>query len=268
MTRLGGYAYPMPLKRALRPLVRRVRYLGLTPRDTILASYPRSGSTWLRFMLAEALTGQSVEWDDVNRTIPYAGDHRAAPRLLPEGGRLIKTHDPDAGPCRRAALLVRDPRDVVVSEYRWWVRGGYDRDLGTFLRSFLSGEISIFGFWGDNTRYWLDSSLAGRGDLHVARFEDLRADPDGTLRAMLEFFRVDVAGSAVAAAVAANTIERSREKEERASTTDVRQHATGGRFVGEGAVEAWRAKLAPEQIRAVEDRTADLLVRLEYPPAG
>ncbi|HKS75489.1 MAG TPA: hypothetical protein VJQ82_19930, partial [Terriglobales bacterium] len=33
-----------------------LRHRGLGPRDTFVASYPRSGSTWLRFQLFELLT--------------------------------------------------------------------------------------------------------------------------------------------------------------------------------------------------------------------
>jgi hypothetical protein len=262
--KLGGHRYPLTLKRAVRPAVLRVRYAGVRRQDVMLASYPRSGSTWLRFLLTEALTGRTAEWGDVNRTIPYVGGHRDAPALLADGGRLLKTHDRAAGPCERAVLMVRDPRDVVVSEYRWFLRGGYDRDLETFLTSFLDGSISLFGFWGDHTRFWLDGPLAGSGRLLLTRFEDLRADPAATARSVAAFAGAHVDDAAIRAAVDGNTIERSREKEERASTQDVKRHRTGGRFVGEGAVEAWRTKLSDEQIRRVEDRVGDLIDRLGY----
>jgi hypothetical protein len=261
--KLGGRRYPLFLKRAIRPAVLRIRYTGLRPQDVMLASYPRSGSTWFRFLLTESLTGSSAEWSDVNRTIPYVGGHRDAPPLLAGEGRLVKTHDRAAGPCERAILIVRDPRDVAVSEYRWFARGGYEGDLETFLRSWLEGSLSLFGTWAENTRYWLDGNLAPH-DLHVVRFEDLRSDPFASTRDALVFAGASASDPAVRAAVDGNTIERSREKEARAGTDDVKQHRTGERFVGEGAVEAWKTKLTEQQTRRVEAHAVDLLERLRY----
>ena len=62
--RLGGYGYPF--KRQLRPIVRFTRYLGLEQQDVLVAAYPKSGSTWLRFIVTELLTSEDPEWQLVN----------------------------------------------------------------------------------------------------------------------------------------------------------------------------------------------------------
>lgn len=61
----------------------------------MVASYPRSGNNWVKLVLAELLVGsakidgRSKEW-----FVPMVGQHRDAPGVLPNGGRLIKTHGP------------------------------------------------------------------------------------------------------------------------------------------------------------------------------
>jgi hypothetical protein len=262
--RLGRYRYPFWLKRAIRPVIVRVRYVGLRPEDAILASYPRSGSTWLRFLLLESVTGQKAEWKNVNRLIPYVGGHRRIPALLPGNRRFVSTHDSRIGPSKRGVLLVRDPRDVSLSYFRWRQLRGYEGDFATFLPSFLDGSVSFHGSWSDNTRYWLDSSLHRNGGLHVVRFEDLRADPVGGVRKILVFLGATVDDEAIRGAVNENTIARSREKEERAEPADVKHYASGGRFVGEGRVGTWQSKLTDEQIQRIEDGVGDLLDRLGY----
>jgi Sulfotransferase domain len=262
--RIGRIRYPLRLKRAVRPAVLRVRYSGLRPNDVILASFPRSGSTWLRFLLLESLTGREAEWKDVNRFIPYVGGHRSIPALLPGDGRLVSTHDPHAGPCRRGILLVRDPRDVALSYYRWSRIRGYDRDLETFLPAFLDGRMSLHGSWSDNTRFWLDSAVQRGGGLHLARFEDLRADPTKTIRETLLSMGVAVSDVAIQRAVDGNTLARTREKEERAQPEDVKRYVAGERFVGEGLVGEWRSKLTDDQVDQIENRVNDLLDRLGY----
>jgi hypothetical protein len=262
--RLGMYRYPFWLKRAVRPVILRLRYAGLRPEDAVLASYPRSGSTWLRFLLLESVTGQRAEWKNVNRLIPYVGGHRRIPPLLPGNRRLVSTHDQRIGPPQQGVLLVRDPRDVALSYFRWQCLQGYDGDFATFLPAFLDGSVTFHGSWAANTRFWLDSTLHRDGGIHVARFEDLRGDPIGTVREILLFLGAAVNDDAIRTAVNENTIARSREKEERAGPDDVRRYASGGHFVGEGQVGAWQTKLTDKQVQRIEDEVGDLLDRLGY----
>lgn len=113
-------------RRLQRSFVRRlwtgVRHRTLGSADVPVAAYPKSGSTWLRFLLAEAVTGRTADFQSVGDVIPYVGKQRGAPHVLPSGGRLVKTHEPYRPEYRTSVYLVRDIRDVVVSYYymyRW-----------------------------------------------------------------------------------------------------------------------------------------------------
>src|SRR5690606_31106254 len=135
-----------------RPLVE-VRRLGLGPDDALIASYPRSGTNWLMFLVAEAITGEPSQFGAVHRRIPYIGGQRRAPRLLPDGGRIVYTHETHPIGRRRAVYLVRDPRDVVLSEYRWQqMTGVFDGDLDTFVDAFVTGRGSPWGAWDRHVR--------------------------------------------------------------------------------------------------------------------
>lgn len=264
--RLGGHEYPF--KRYLRPIVRSVRYVGLEPSDALVAAYPKSGSTWLRFMLTELLTGDDPEWQLVNAAIPYVGRHRRAPRLLPDGGRLLLTHDPAQGPSRRVVYLVRDVREVVVSSYRWVLRGGAHVDLPSFLDEFASGRTDLFGSWTSHVRYWLDSDTARRGDLHVVRYEDLRHDPIPSLHGVVEHLRIHRSDEEIARAVEDNALDRMRKKERRAPSSEVKTHATGEPFVGTGGIGSWRSKLSIDDVALLDRFAHDELVRLGYTTAS
>ncbi len=80
-------------KTGLRSPLLWIRHHGFRPSDIFTASYPRSGSTWLRFILAEILAGQSSGFKGVNLLSPDVGEHSGAQPLLPGAGRLIKTHE-------------------------------------------------------------------------------------------------------------------------------------------------------------------------------
>ncbi len=132
-----------------------IAHRGLTADDVFLASYPRSGSVWLRFLLTEMLSGDA-SFVTIARTVPYVGKHRATPRLVPGGGRMIKTHEPFMSRYRRAIHLVRDPRDVCISYFNFLqrigkitIRGG-DDEAASFdhhVDAFLAGRVDAFGTW-------------------------------------------------------------------------------------------------------------------------
>jgi len=258
---------PVRLRRAVRPLTARLRFVGVRPDDVLIASYPRSGSTWIRFLLTEILMHQPAEWPLVNRVIPDAGGHGEAPALVPGGGRLIKTHDRFVGPCRRAVYIVRDLRDVVLSEFRWELRDGVRRTLDEQIDLTLTSgtPMSLFGSWGDHVTYWLGTDTALRGDLLVIKFEEFRADPVAKLREVFGFLGLDAASPEVDAAIANNSVEKMRDREVHAVDAGISGGDPRYPWIGQGAVMGWRSKLTPEQAQRLSAGARDVLSRLGYP---
>ena len=60
-----------------------LRHRGFRSSDVFLGSYPRSGSTWLRFTLFEMLTGRTANFESVNTSLRGPGTHRLALPVLP-----------------------------------------------------------------------------------------------------------------------------------------------------------------------------------------
>ena len=105
-------------KTALRPPLIWLRHQGLDPADVMIASYPRSGNTWCRFLLAEILTNHTTGFDSIDKVGPTGRpSQQVALPLLPGCGRLIKTHEQYRKEYANAIYLVRDVRDVVLSYY-------------------------------------------------------------------------------------------------------------------------------------------------------
>lgn len=250
------------------------RHHGFKPADAILASYPRSGSTWFRFTLFEILTGKPSSFEDVNSALRGLKDHRHGWPLLPGDGRLIGTHEPYRTTYKKAIYMVRDVRDVALSEFAFEKNLGIGRkDLNEHLKDMLvSGKRH--GTWPNHVKSWLDSPLGSNGKLLLIRYEDLRRDGPETLMKVADFLGVPTTRSAVEAAIANNNIQKMREKEDRlykqenySSVPRMPQRGveSGGRFVRSGKTGGWQEKLSHGQMIFVEKHTADLLRRLEYP---
>jgi hypothetical protein len=244
-----------------------LRHCGLDDSDIFLASYPRSGNTWTRFLLAEILAAKTATFDNVNRTIPEMGIHVRASLFLPTGGRLIKTHEPYRSEYKRAVYLVRDVRDVALSQYsRERELGLHCMDLDEYLPRFLQGRLSGFGAWQHHLPSWLGSPLASNGHLLLIKFEDMRRDPDSAISRILQFLGYPAEPKLVRKAIENNSVERMRQKENAAQTLP-KSSREEGRFVRKGAIAGWREKMTERQLKLVDDYAGEVLVSMGYPLA-
>lgn len=241
-----------------------MRHRGLRPSDVFLVSYPRSGSTWSRFTLYEILTGREAGFYDVQVALP--GIHcleRGIP-VLPGNGRLVGSHEQFRKEYKRALYLVRDPRDVVISEYSYLKALGFFRgDFDQFVEGFVGANARVNGYgpWQRHVTSWIDSPIADTPNLLLIRFEDLRSDPEKSFESISEFLGVKTSRDVVQRALSNNSIERMKEKERAAPQLPLEKDA----FVRSGTVGGWRGTLTPAQIQVIENYAGSGLVRVGYP---
>jgi hypothetical protein len=176
-----------------------------------LASYPRSGNTFLRIVLHRlygAPTYSIYEDDDpvAQRVGPSLVGYRPKPdrSVMSDSAEVYftKTHKRRKGDGSRAIYLVRDGRDAVVSHARLrmsqQLAADSDRQMTfeDFLREeitrpYLDGQPSS-GTWGGNVLSWL-----GADDASVAllRYEDLIVDPRGSVERVVSSLLPELAPS-------------------------------------------------------------------------
>jgi hypothetical protein len=238
------------------------RHRDLTPADVFFLAYPKSGTTYIRFVLFEMLSGMPAGFRTTNNLMAGVGQHKNALKLLPGGGRLLASHEHYRKDYRRMIYVVRDGRDVLLSEYAFLkALDFYKDDLDSFIRYFLFTKVSAYGPWHKHVAGYLDSPTAGTDNFMLVRFEDLRKDPVPWFARMADFLGVNVPLERIRTAVANNSIEAMREKENREPV----KASIRGRFVRDGKVRGWLSKLTPAQVRLIEEHAGDALVRLVYP---
>ncbi|MGH9187217.1 MAG: sulfotransferase domain-containing protein [Acidimicrobiales bacterium] len=255
---------PPGLRRTLRRPLARYRHTGLQPADVLLVSYPKSGSTWLRFLLAHALTSREADFDSVRDSVPPAGRHRRGQALLPRGGRLVKSHEPLRPYLGRrdqpVIYLVRDGRDVALSFLDHERRiGRFDGDAVEFVDRFLAGAVGSYGAWNDHVLAALELEHAGAHPFLRVRYEDLRQSPVAELARILEFLGIEPDPGALADIVAANTKDRMRAKE--ATSAFLASMTTDGTpFVRPERPAGW-SDLVPEDVRTRSERALAPVLR-------
>jgi hypothetical protein len=225
----------------------------------------------LKFLLCDLLGPVSPDFDVINEIVPNIGYHREALPLLPGGGRLIRSHEPYRPEYRKAVYLVRDPRDIVLSEHRYHKRIGlFDGGLDAFIDDFVNGRVHGFGSWRDHVISWLDSPLQVGEQLAVVRYERLRERPVDTVDEIMTLLGSPTPRERLEQAVQNNSIERMRRKEDESARMQ-RARRPEHRFVGDGSVRGWRRRLTPEQAAVLDEFSRPVSARLGYgkaPGAG
>jgi len=241
-----------------------MRHRGFRPTDVFVGSYPRSGSTWLRFMLLEILAGQTSGFAKTNEMLPDVGKHKAGASVLPGSGRLIKTHEPFRAEYAKAIYLVRDPRDVALSEFAYQKALGLtEDDFDVYVERILRGGVNPFGSWIDHAASWMDAADAGRAEILHVNFEQLKQKPQEQLGRIVNFLHVPEVNGRIPAAIENNSLARMKEKEK----ANPQRASAKGRFIRSGSVGSWRSTFTDRQAQLVQQYAGTLMARLGYPTA-
>jgi GT2 family glycosyltransferase len=157
-----------------------------------LASYPRSGNTFLRVILYHAfglqtysLYGDLLDIGSHSATAELVGhaylpsNWNAAEASLDKELWLVKTHD--VPPTEdKAIYIIRDGREAAVS-YVNYLHRYVRQDIE--LLDVIAGAVS-FGSWSDHIAAW--APLERKGTL-LLRFEDLVTRPDAYISILADF---------------------------------------------------------------------------------
>jgi hypothetical protein len=256
------------MRRIVRSQVVRSRASGMRATDALLISYPKSGMTWLRFLLAHVLTGSEADFDSIRVTIPPLGSHRHAPAVLPSGGRLIRSHEPvpanRSRPGQPIVYLVRDGRDVLLSYLAHERRNQrYEGEVSGFLEPFLSGSIDGYGPWHEHVLGGVRLTEQQANPFLLVHYEKLRLDPAGELERVLAFLGAEPARADLEAIVAANGKEQMRAKEA-SSTFLASQRNDGTPFVRADKSSDWERDVSDVDKRRFEAVCGPALIAAGY----
>jgi hypothetical protein len=245
------------------------RHYTVFPDDTFLVSYPKSGNTWVRFLLANLIhPNETVGFSNINRLLPAPGVlSKRVLRKLPRP-RILKSHEPFDVRFRKVIYLVRDPRDVAVSEYHFDLKKRYiepDVSLEQFVKRFLAGETSSYGSWWEHTASWIGARQGNPGFLLV-RYEDLNAESIGETTKIAEFLGIHADQERIAASVQRSSADRMRKLEKQQAdqwtgTKDTRKEIP---FVRAAKSGGWKETLPRQSAEDIEVAWSPLLNFLGY----
>ncbi|MDZ7842415.1 MAG: sulfotransferase domain-containing protein [Gammaproteobacteria bacterium] len=246
----------------------RVRKRTVLNDDTYIVSYPKSGNTWLRYMLAQAVSGRLLlSLSELNNVIPDMYQYTDEELLQCQRPRIIKSHERCNRKYRKVVYIVRDPRSVMISLFHYQKKLlmlPEELSLEAFMERFISGAGLGHGKWSDHVNGWLARNN-NASTFRLVKYEDICTDPIGQLCSICNWLGLRVDEEMQKEIVEGSSLEalRKREKDEKWQST-LKVEDTSRNFFRKGEPEEWKTVLKTEAKQRMATHFAPELRRLGY----
>lgn len=239
--------------------------------DVFLVSYPKSGNTWMRFLVGNlAFPDDPIRFANVETRIPSIyGMADKKLRLVPKP-RYLKSHEAFHPDYQNVVYIVRDPRDVAVSYFHFAQKVNRiprKMSIEDFVSKFISDELWLrYGTWADHVMSWLAMAPSRRKFL-LLRYEDLLADAKQELRKIASLLGIKATEEHLSHAIEMSTADRMRELEKnewKLWSRSIRRARRDVPFVRAAKSRQWTKALPPESIMAIELAWGPVMQALGY----
>lgn len=266
-----------------------------------IASYPKSGSTWMRLFLHAYLTDGTVDinekhtWGDMNSKFYEAVTPRPIEQLGPcetfwlrtaslfhianiPHDQLVKTHccfgrcmGIDLIPCeltKGAIYIVRDPRDVVVSYAKHSNISIGDTISLLCQPDAFTWKHNIYQYmsdWSTHVESWTSTvfKIDRPFPVLVVRYEDMVNDTLNTFRHVAVAMKTVVDEEKLEKSVFSTRFDNLVHQEEEKGFTE-KPEQSKDKFFRQGKVGGWKEILTSAQVRRIETAHGSMMKRLSY----
>ena len=194
------------------------RFHELHDDDIFLVSYPRSGNTWLRFIIANLITDfdTPLTFDTYKKYVPSLEDFKVNRKIskIPSP-RILKSHDVFDPRYKKVVYLVRDPRSVAVSFYFLLKRDrkinesvSFDNFFLEFIEGkFSKGLFSNYGSWGEHVGSWVGAIGDKEKKFLMIKYEDLKSNTFSKVGEIINFLGLSFSDEKIKKAIEFSSFE-------------------------------------------------------------
>ncbi|QEC68563.1 sulfotransferase domain-containing protein [Panacibacter ginsenosidivorans] len=232
--------------------------LALKSTDVFLVSFPKSGNTWVRFYLCNLLnnipslhfTDQPIDFKILDDIMPELGKNNLTVSWPYKGfPRIIKTHiayKPVLGK-HRTILVVRDPRDVMVSYFKFEKTKSVSNFTGDNISAFIKNQKFGIEAWCKHFLSWQ------RYTAMIVKYEDLKERDINIFEEMNNFLSLSVDKNVFLKSVEQSRFENIKKIEESRGLADPSKVNSNFKFARSGKTGQWKEMLSAEDLNYIKD---------------
>jgi Sulfotransferase domain len=229
------------------------------PEDIFVAGYPKSGNTWIQYLLAGVIFGIDARLAPdslIQDLVPDVHYKEVYKRYLTP--TFFKTHDLPQPRHRKVVYLVRDGRDVMVSYFHHLTALGNRLD---FFKLVATGEGLFPCRWPEHIEAWMTNPHGAQ--MITISYEMLKRDTITELQRICDFADLERERPMLESVVRNSTFEILREKEKKfgwANSVWPKDKA----FVRRGKVGSFKDEMPASVLKAFMEQSEPTLKRLGY----
>jgi len=256
----------------IKYLVRRYspgRMVTVFPDDVFVVSYPKSGNTWVRFLIGNIYHQDGpVDFSNIEQKVPDIYTNSDADLAKIKRPRILKSHEYLDPRYKKVIYVVRDPRDVAVSYYHHAIKFddiAEDYPMSKFVTRFIDGEIDTYGTWYENVSSWLHTR-GGTDNFLMLRYEDLLDNTRHVLHKVAKFLELNLDNDVLNSAIEHCSMENMQRLEQKQSHlwNSTRKTRKDKSFVRIGKSDGWKSDLPAASARSIEEKWGSLMSELGY----
>ena len=163
------------------------------PTDIFISPFAKSGTTWLQQIVHSLRTRGDMDFREIMEVVPWIDmafdlgiDIHAPQKALP---RAFKSHMKWDNIPKGARYIysVRDPKDVMISDYNFLGGWIFDKDAIT-IDEFVQDQYLSHNYYWEHVKSWW--SQHDNPDVLFLCYEDMRQDLDATIRVIADFMHI------------------------------------------------------------------------------
>lgn len=224
--------------------------------DTYLTSYPKSGNTWLRYLIGNLLYND-VTFKNLEERIPDIYINREKFLIQTPRPRILKSHEYFHPKYKKVVYIVRDPRSVAVSYFYYLKKFNklpQEIDIHSYVDLFVQGKLDRYATWNENVLSW-NAFKEDSDRILIVKYEDLKDDTFSELTKISNFLQINASEQSLINAIEKSSVKKmkSDEKANSATAPILKGSDKNIPFVRSAKKDEWQTALSEIDIVKIEN---------------
>lgn len=226
--------------------------------DLYIVAYPKSGNTWLNFLIGyirnKKISEDDLDFDNLEEVVADIYFNSALHLQRMKRPRILKSHEPYLAKYKKVIYIVRDPRSVAISYFKFLIAIGSlpkNYSLDKFIANFLKKDMyDKYGNWNTHVLGWYNASLLYKDRILIVKYEDLKSNTLDCLTKILDFSGINYTKKELLSAISYCSISNMRNLEQKKNF----RYKTNFSFIRKAQINSWKKEIDTEHSNLIRKK--------------